>query len=138
MSPAALPAEVQRNIDRKEEEQIIVRRMFNWMIWGMIVLGIGVVMLVINKNFDIGKAFHLLSSCLVLGGAGIAMAGVLKGIKQGTYISGKRPTIDALPPSEQKSLLTNPFPESLPSVTEGTTKLISSDIAIDRENGSVQ
>ena len=128
---SALPAEVQRKIDRKEEEQIIVRRMFNWMIWGFIVLGIGVAMLVINKSLDIGKALHLLGSFFLLGGIGISMAGLLKGIRQGTYISGKRPTNPELPSANPRALPTNPFPEALPSVTEGTTKLISSEVARD-------
>jgi hypothetical protein len=118
------PAETQKRIARSEAEQIIVRRMVNWVTWGMIVLGIGVAMLVVNKYFDLGRWFQLVSGCFLLGGTGIAAAGVLNSIRQGVNISGMRSTPGELPNHEPKSLPTKPFPEALPSVTERTTRLI--------------
>src|ERR1041384_415559 len=66
------PAVAQAKLERAEAERAIVRSMFNWMIWGMLLVGIGVVVIVINKNFPIGNWFRLLSSLLVLGGMGVA------------------------------------------------------------------
>jgi hypothetical protein len=95
--------------------------MFNWLMFGMIILGIGVAMLVINKNFDIGRWFSLLSSFFILGGTGIATAGVLNAIRRGTSLVGMR-----LP--NKKSLLpTNSIAAELPSITERTTQLIPAE-----------
>ena len=117
---SASPAAVQRRIDSADREQAAVRMMFNWMMWGAIILGIGVAMIVINKNFDIGKWFATLSSFLVLAGAGVGLAGVFKGIKLGSA-----PRSAELPRTEEpKTIDTNPIPPALPSVTEQTTQLI--------------
>jgi hypothetical protein len=125
-SPSLL--EKQGKIDNVKLEQAIVRKMFSWLMWGMIVLGIGVAMLVVNKSFDIGRWFSLLSSALLLGGTGIATAGVLNAIRSGASISGKQST-DQIPGTpEVKSLPTNPA-AALPSITERTTQLISADDA---------
>jgi hypothetical protein len=118
-----LPGEIQERIEKANCERVMVSRMFNWIMWGMIVMGIGVVMIVTNKTFDIGKVFRLLSSLMMLSGVGIAMAGVLNGIRQGVQLSGRRP-IELAGKTNTKSLPTNPFPEALPSVTERTTQLI--------------
>ncbi|HEV8367680.1 MAG TPA: hypothetical protein VGQ39_07005 [Pyrinomonadaceae bacterium] len=126
-SHSASPEGAQLKIAKVEAEQIVVRQMVNWLTWGMIILGIGVAMLVVNKYFDIGRWFQLASSCLLLGGTGIAAAGVLNAVRQGVNVSGMRSKSSELPNNEPKSLPTNPFPEALPSVTERTTKLISTE-----------
>jgi len=100
--------------------------MFNWIMLGMIILGAGAAMIVVNKNFDVGKWFSLLSSFLILGGTGVATAGVLNAIRRAPGISG---------PPEQKSLPTNPVPNELPSITERTTQLIPAEEAQAREAG---
>jgi len=128
------PEQIQTKIDKAEAEKVIVSRMFNWITWGMIILGLGVAMLAINKFLDLGKPFQLVISFLLLGGAGIATAGVLNGLRQGVNISGKRHGTE-LPTSPQtKSLPTNPFPDSLQSVTEGTTKLIGEEKVLITKN----
>lgn len=114
------PVEVQNKNDKLAREQAAVRTMFNWIMWGMIILGIGVAMIVVNKNFAIGKWFSLLSSLIVLGGTGVAMAGVLNPLRRATSIAG---------PSNQKSLHSTPVPDQLPSITERTTQLISTEEA---------
>jgi len=43
--------------------------MFTWIMWGMMIMGIGVVMIVANKSFDFGKWFKMISSFVTLGGA---------------------------------------------------------------------
>ena len=114
------PVEVQRRSDKVAMEQAAVRTMFNWLMLGMIILGIGVAMIVVNKNFDIGKWFSVLSSFLMLGGVGVATAGVLNAVRQGTGIAG---------PPKQQSLHTNTVPNELPSITERTTQLIPTEDA---------
>jgi hypothetical protein len=131
-SHATSPVETQKKIERNETEQVIVRRMFSWIMWGMIIIGIGVMMLVMNKYFDLPRWLHIASSFLLLGGVGVTSAGLLNGIRQGTQLSGKRTTTPALPAVEQTAMPTNPFPESLPSVTERTTKLISNTPTVAR------
>ncbi|HEY4426325.1 MAG TPA: hypothetical protein VGN10_19085 [Pyrinomonadaceae bacterium] len=112
--------EVQRRSDKVAMEQAAVRTMFNWLMLGMIILGIGVAMIVVNKSFDIGKWFSILSSFLMLGGVGVATAGVLNAIRQATGIAG---------PPKQKSLHANTVPNELPSITERTTQLIPAEDA---------
>lgn len=94
--------------------------MFNWIMLGMIILGIGVAMIVVNKNFDIGKWFSLLSSFLVLGGAGVAAAGMLNAVRQAANITGS---------PNQKSLPADSVPPEPPSITEQTTHLLASEEA---------
>jgi len=112
------PIEAQKKIDKIASEQAAVRNMFNWLTLGMIILGIGVAMIIINKNFDIGRWLSLLSSFFILGGTGVATAGVLNAIRGATTISATRPP-------HQKSLGADPAPgELLPSITERTTQLL--------------
>jgi len=132
---SASPAEVQKKHTRAEADQIIVRQMFNWITWGMIVFGIGVLLLVINKSFDMGAWVKLISTCLMLGGSGICAAGILNSIRKGTQLSAGREPHEFLESVETKSLpATNSFPDALPSITERTTELISSEDSR-RKNG---
>ncbi len=117
------PVEVQQKIDKFAIEQAMVRNMFTWLTLGSIILGIGVAMIVVNKSFEIGKWFSLLSSFLILGGAGVATAGVLNAVRGAASISGVRPP-------NQKSLGAGSDPgEQLPSVTERTTQLFPAEDA---------
>jgi hypothetical protein len=130
---SASPAEIQKRIDKAEAEKIIVSRMFTWIMWGMMIMGIGIVMLVVNKSFDFGKWFKMISSVVTLGGAGIAAAGVMNSMRQGVQLSGRRSPIEIAPKpeaatlAEGKALPTNEFPEAPTSVTERTTQLISGE-----------
>jgi hypothetical protein len=133
---SASPLEIKKKRDRAEAEQIVVRQMFNWITWGMIVFGIGVLLLVINKSFDMGAWIKLISTCLMLGGSGICAAGILNSIRKGTQLSAGRETREFREPVETKTLpATNSFPDALPSITERTTKLISSKDSR-RKNGA--
>ena len=118
------PAAAQAKLDRAEAERVIVRSMFSWMIWGMLIVGIGVVMVLINKSFPIGNWFRLLSSLLVIGGMGIAVGGVLNAIRRGTLPSSREPVQLSGSP-DTKELPTNRQPAELTSVTERTTQLIA-------------
>src|SRR5215813_13498425 len=70
-----------RTNDKAAMEHAAVRTMFNWIMLGLIILGIGAAMIIVNKNFNIGKWFGLLSSFLILGGTGVAAAGVLNAVR---------------------------------------------------------
>ena len=125
---SAEPEVVQKRIARAEAEQMAVRQLFNWIMWGMIVFGIGVVLLVVGKSglVAMGAWIKLVSSCLMLGGIGIGAAGMLNAIRKGMQLpTSRRATVELEGSVEQKSLPTNPIPDSLPSVTERTTQLIS-------------
>ena len=119
----------ERKSSQAEVEQVIVRRMFSWITWGMIILGVGIVMLVFNKSFSIGNWLRFLSRLISLIGCGVAAAGVLNAMKQGVSISGKKPTDQISGPANMKSLSTGPIPISPPSVTERTTTLLPTDDA---------
>jgi hypothetical protein len=122
------PSVAQAKLDRAEAEKAVVRNMFNWMIWGMLLVGIGVVMIVVNKSFPIGDWFRLLSSLLVVGGMGVATGGVLNAIRRGTLPSRREHDQLAGSP-DTNELPTNSIPAELPSVTERTTQLIAVDEA---------
>jgi hypothetical protein len=47
---SASPVEVQRRSDKVAIEQAAVPTMFNWPMFGMIILGIGVVMIIVNRT----------------------------------------------------------------------------------------
>jgi hypothetical protein len=112
----------QTKLDKVRAEQQIVQYMFKWISIGMIIIGIGVLMLVLNKTFDLGAIFKLASSFVLIGGTGCAAFGVLSAIRKGTALavagSTARVTQGDQPP------LPAAFPDALPSVTERTTQLI--------------
>ena len=120
------PTEVARKLDRAEHEAMVVRHMFRWIGWGIMVLGIGVLMLVVNKSFDLGKLFGLASSLFLLGGVGMALYGIISAIGKGVSPSLKvtdaeQRELDA--PTTQQ-LEGGAIPVPIPSVTERTTELI--------------
>lgn len=126
----------QNKIEKAALEQALVKQMLSWIMWGMMVLGVGIVMLAANKYFDLGKWFGFVSGCLLLGGTGIATFGLLNALRQGANLTGMRSPLQVPEPTDVKSLPTSAVPASLPSVTERTTQLIpreetSADALID-------
>jgi hypothetical protein len=123
--------EEELTFNREEAEKRIVRRMFSWMMWGMIVAAAGIVMLVLNKSFNPGEWFKLCAAFLLLSGTGIAVAGFFRAIKEGTELSSKQS-----PKVIPKTVTTTYLPEErsavpMPSVTERTTQLITPKENID-------
>lgn len=113
-------------LDRAEREALIVRHMFRWIAWGIIVLGIGVLMMVVNKSFDFGKLIVLASSLLMLGGMGMATYGVISAITKGGAATLKATSEkkDELRAATTKELDDRGFPIPISSITERTTQLI--------------
>jgi len=69
--------------EKLESEQAILRRMIRWMMWGCLVLLIGLVLLVSGKAFDLPKFLSPLASFLLVGGAAAAGYGVLAALRDG-------------------------------------------------------
>ena len=112
-------------LDRARREALIVRQMFRWLAWGMIVLGLGVLMLVIDKSFDVGKAFKFVCTLVMLAGIGIATYGVISSMMRGgaATLTTSEPKQDELRAPTTREL-EGRVPISIPSVTERTTELI--------------
>src|SRR5262245_14666484 len=53
------------DFNRDQAEKRIVRKMFNWMIAGLILVGIGIFMLVLTKSFNPGEWFKLCTTFLL-------------------------------------------------------------------------
>lgn len=121
---AAAPPKTRTNLAKAELEQALVHKMFTLLIWGMIIFGIGLVMLVVNKSFPIGAWFKLLSNLVMVSGIGIGCAGLFDAMMRGARVLGVRSTMEVGGPTDTQSLPTKPIPQELPSVTERTTQLI--------------
>jgi len=115
-------------LERLENDRAILRRMYRWMMWGLLILLIGVVLVVSGKAFDLPKFLGPLSSFLMVGGAAAAGYGVLGALRDGLGASKKLPsateTRSELSRSQTSELPESKMPVALPSVTEGTTQLI--------------
>jgi hypothetical protein len=120
--------DAETKLEKQESDRAILRRMYRWMMWGFLILLIGVVMLVSGKAFDLPKFLGPLSSFLLIGGATAAGYGVLAALRDGLVASKKLPhaaeTRRELSGSQTSELPDNNIPASLPSVTERTTQLI--------------
>jgi len=124
---AASP-DAETKLQKLESDRAILRRMYRWMMWGCLILLIGVVMLVSGKAFDLPKFLGPLSSFLLVGGAAAASYGVLAALRDGLASSKELPrpgeTRNELSRSQTTELAGDSIPISLPSVTERTTQLI--------------
>lgn len=120
------PTEHHVKLAQAESERAALQRMTKWMSWGMFVVGIGVLLLVANKSFDLGRWFNLLASSFLLSGIGLATYGVFGAMRAGST----HPKFAASEPNEigktetTKSLASDHMPLPLPSVTERTTDLL--------------
>ena len=120
-----VPSPEDAKLDRARREALIVRQMFRWLAWGIIVLGLGVLMLVIDKSFDVGKAFKFVCTLVMLAGMGIATYGVISAMMKGgaaTLKATESKQDELRAPTTRE--LEGRAPISIPSVTERTTELI--------------
>ena len=116
-------------IEKAQHERAILQRMVQRIMWGMLIIGLAIILFVANKSFDL-RLLSLVASCIGLGGTGLVSYGVLAALRDGVAPSAARlpPSVEA---AEVKSLPTQPVPLSIPSITERTTQLITNDV---REN----
>ena len=121
---SASPAETQDKLANAELEHALVQQMFRRIIWGAIILGIGVVMVVVNKNFFIGPWFNLLSSLVMISGIAVGGVGLFDAMLKGARLPSGKSAKQIGGRTETQSLPAPPIPHELPSVTERTTQLI--------------
>lgn len=114
-------------LNRAEAERRITRAMFTWMSWGVLIAGIGIAMLVVNKSFDLGRWFLNCASFLLLGGTGIAVFGFFKAVREGVNLPAKFPAQSIAQGEPTKALPQDRVATPLPSITERTTQLIAAD-----------
>ena len=120
----------QPDANRRERERLAVRRMFQWISRGCIVLVLGVALLVINRSVIHEPLVQLLSTLLTLAGCSIAVYGVLSPVIRSTYLAGKAADEKRSPQINRQATneLAQPhFPLAIGSVTERTTQLIARD-----------
>jgi hypothetical protein len=122
----------QLKLEKAEREKLALRRMVSWMMWGMLILLIGVVVIVINKQLQLDPLVKLIGTFLTLGGVSVTMYGLLdtmrggKGrpksgaIDIGSHTTDSEKSVKADTTRELEARL----PVPLPSVTERTTQLI--------------
>lgn len=122
----------QRKLEKAEREKVALRRMVSWMMWGMLILLIGVVVILINKTFNLDPLVKLIGTFITLGGVSVTMYGLLDTMRGGkgrpkseanevgSYTSDSEKNLKADTTRELEGRL--PIP--LPSVTERTTQLI--------------
>ena len=124
---SATPVETQQKLAKteaaRELEQALVRKMFLWMKWGMLILLLGVALLVVNRTFAIDKMVSLVANLLMLIGIVVAGTGMFDAMMKGVSLSSAKPN-KQVSGGTDKQLPTNPIPHELPSVTERTTQLI--------------
>ena len=111
------PAAGQLKLEKAEREKLALRRMVSWMMWGMLILLIGVVVIVINKTFNLDPLIKLVGTFITLGGVSVTMYGLLDTMRGG---KGRPKSVKADTTRE----LGGRLPVPLPSVTERTTQLI--------------
>jgi len=117
-------SQAQNKIVKAEQERAIVKLMVQRLMWGMLLIGIGVIMIVANKGFDLWL-LRFVSALFMLSGTGLALYGVLASVRDGVAISGARVPSGISETTDVKSLPIRELALSLPSVTERTTQLIS-------------
>ena len=125
---SATPVETQQKLAKaeaaRELEQALLRKMFFWMKWGMLILLVGVAMLVVNKTFGNFKWLSLFSMFCMLSGIVVGGTAMFDAMMKGASLSGGKSAKQVGGGTDTKSLPTNPIPLELPSVTERTTQLI--------------
>jgi hypothetical protein len=117
--------------EKLESDQAILRRMTRWMMWGCLVLLIGLILLVTGRAFDVPKFLSPLASFLLIGGAAAAGYGVLAALRDGMASPKRLPRAsevrEELRAASTNELANQNVPISLPSVTERTTQLIGKE-----------
>lgn len=113
------PEELKAYRDNSEKAQLA--RMIKWMMWGLLVLGVGLILLVTQKNFGLDRLIGMLASVFILSGLGVTTYGLLAAVRDG--VQARR--VSAAPPAKTTdSLPEERIPTPLPSVTERTTSLL--------------
>jgi hypothetical protein len=119
-------------LDKVERDKLLMRRMVSWMMRGMLIMLIGIILIVVNKQLKLDQLVGLLGTLITLGGVSVMMYGLLDTMRGGGLKKRKPIAIEASSPSEiEPASTTKELEEHLTipvgSVTERTTQLIGID-----------
>ena len=115
---------------KREHDKTMLRQMYRWMIWGFLVLLIGLVLIVTNKQLALGRFVNLIGSILLLAGTAIATYGVLAPFRASfskQIKGGNRPELPLTKPTDELPDARTPIP--ITGITERTTELLVSSEA---------
>jgi hypothetical protein len=119
-------------LDKLERDKLLMRRMVSWMMRGMLIMLIGIILIVVNKQLKLDQLVGLLGTLITLGGVSVMMYGLLDTMRGGGLKKQKPIAIEASSPGEIESPSTTKELEEhlgipVGSVTERTTQLIGID-----------
>jgi hypothetical protein len=117
---------------RSERDKLLMRRMVSWMSWGMLIMLLGIVLIVVNKQLQLDKLIGLIGTLTALGGVSVATYGLLDALRGGCWKKLNPKGMDApleieIEPASTTRELEGRLPIPLGSVTERTTQLIGAD-----------
>jgi hypothetical protein len=129
-------------IDKSDQEKLIVRRMFKLMGIGLLIVLLGVVLLTARKGFELDKIVHLMASLFLLVGTALSGYSIFTAVRQGTSPTRKkaanRDPAEVRETRNTKELSEAHFPAPVPSVTERTTQLIGKNVESSRHEQAEQ
>jgi hypothetical protein len=119
-------------LDKVERDNLLMRRMVSWVMRGFLVMLIGVVITVVNKQLKLDQLVGLIGTFLIIGGVSVVMYGVLDAMRCGGLKTQKTKAMAAAATDEIEQASTTKelegrLPTPLGSVTERTTQLIGVD-----------
>jgi hypothetical protein len=119
-------------LDKLERDKLLMRHMVRWMMRGMLIMLIGIILIVVNKQLKLDQMVGLLGTLIILGGISVLMYALLDTLRGGALNKRKpKATAAASQPEVEQASTTKELEERLPiplgSVTERTTQLIGVD-----------
>jgi hypothetical protein len=119
-------------LDKVERDKLLMRHMVSWMMRGMLIMLIGIILIVVNKQLKLDQLVGLLGTLITLGGVSVMMYGLLDTMRGGGLKKRLTKETTTAPPNEIEQASTTKelegrVPIPLDSVTERTTQLIGVD-----------
>jgi hypothetical protein len=119
-------------LTKREREKMLMRRMVSWMMRGMLIMLIGIILIVVNKQLKLDQLVGLLGTLITLGGVSVMMYGLLDTLRGGGLKKRLTKGTTTVPSNEIEQASTTRelegrLPIPLGSVTERTTQLIGAD-----------
>ena len=126
-------ADDEAKLSKLERDKLLMRHMVKWMMRGMVIMLIGIILIVVNKQLKIDQLVGLLGTLLTLAGVAVTMYGLLDTMRGGSLKKQKPKALKA--PGEDETGQATPTtrelegrsPIPIGSVTERTTQLIGVD-----------
>jgi hypothetical protein len=119
----------QPELSKHERDKLLMRYMVKWIMWGMLIMLVGIIVIVVNKQLKLDQLVGLIGSLITLGGVSVMMYGLLDTIRGGNLKKQQPTTMAATTDEVEPASTTRELEERLPiplgSVTDRTTQLIS-------------